>query len=342
MLLADLEKMSRLPQIGSFPTSKHPHEAHARYIQQMLAALPLPLANPIDTKIPDDQRQLVSLALFDRDSRGVLSPVGQFLLQEVRSLNQLLEAVRGSLEDVLSGLLGGEPMTRDRSDILDALGTNQVPPLWRSRAFPGDGSLHHLLSVLHAKVQFVAGQITQGQPRSHWLPGYFAPHRLFSALLQEHARATSECIDELLLEFEIDPAGAGNTPPSSLSPESGARLSGLVIEGAQWNEAGGCVEELGSEVSSFATLLPDIIVRVARKEPPLTGASRLRESLGGGGVQKQEKFSFPVFLCASRLHASSWGAAPTEPVTSVSLPISQGSRALWLQRNTALFCKTLL
>jgi hypothetical protein len=303
-----------------------------------LQGLPAALPDPRDGAA-DPARASHSLALFERGAQGVLSPLGQFLLQEIRSLNALVAELRATLEDQLRGLQGDEAMSRERLEMLEELVSNRVPAAWRAKSFPGMGSLRKFLGCLRAKTAFVAEQIKQRRPAVHWLPGYFHPGRLVCALLQEHARATSVCIEELELAFDVlcstaDTAAAGAEADADAVPVT--ILRGLAAEGARWSAASGIVEELSSSDGAWSRF-PDVAVRVERRGAGVTSASRPLAQTAGG-ASKPEMYALPVYDCECRSRTSDWGPAASKPVLFVSLPVSAGSSEVWLQRNVALFC----
>lgn len=75
---------------------------------------------------------------------------------------------------------------------------------------------------------------------SYWLPAFFSPQSFLGCLAQSRARNEEIPLDELLVQYEVQPFMAADAPCSQ--PHS-VYMHGLWLEGADWDGRDRCLVE---------------------------------------------------------------------------------------------------
>jgi dynein heavy chain len=96
-------------------------------------------------------------------------------------------------------------MNEQLEKMYNAFLNNQVPAMWSGVAYPSMKTLGSWVKDLELRVEFIQLWITNGFPKSYWLPGIFFPQGFLTGTLQVHARKYDLPIDELSFEFHIHP-----------------------------------------------------------------------------------------------------------------------------------------
>ena len=180
------------------------------------------------------------------------------------------------LQSTLEGLKGEVSLTREMTELLNALSNSKVPRQWlyspngdeRSWLAPnlaiwfrslqlrdqqlrswlihvstclGQGLLHYPpeYSMLPPNPSpFVFRTRMQGRPRSFWLGGFCNPQGLLSAIKQESVRASKDAIalDDMELLTLPTPFNSSEEIKSTLPEGEGAFIHGLYLEGAGYED----------------------------------------------------------------------------------------------------------
>jgi hypothetical protein len=90
--------------------------------------------------------------------------------------------------------------------------------MWKQKSYPSLMSLSEWLRDLQQRIAFFKKWIDEGEPPVFWLPGFYFPQGLLTAVLQKHSRATRVPVDHIQYEFEVL-----NKPESEIikPPETG-------------------------------------------------------------------------------------------------------------------------
>jgi dynein heavy chain len=95
-----------------------------------------------------------------------------------------------------------------------------------------------------------------GVPKAVWLSGLFNPQSFLTAVMQTTARRNDWPLDKTVLLTEV----TKKTPEQVDAPSrDGAFVHGLTLEGARWDDKGGCLED--SKPKELFYSMPVLLVR---------------------------------------------------------------------------------
>eukprot|EP01022_Parablepharisma_sp_SALTPOND_P028312 TRINITY_DN70784_c2_g1_i1.p1 TRINITY_DN70784_c2_g1~~TRINITY_DN70784_c2_g1_i1.p1 ORF type:complete len:4393 (-),score=612.94 TRINITY_DN70784_c2_g1_i1:3426-16604(-) len=178
------------------------------------------------------------------------------LLQELNKYNMLLSVVRKSLNELQAAIKGYGTMSHEIEDIADSLLSNSVPKLWEAHAYPSLKPLSSWVKDLIERVKFFQDWVDKGSVSSYWIPAFFFAQSFFTAILQNHSRATKIPIDSLVLDHTILSELDGPR-------ETGCTIHGLFIEGAKWGAEKRQLEEAEAKVPYYS--MPPIWLQPVEK-----------------------------------------------------------------------------
>jgi hypothetical protein len=110
---------------------------------------------------------------------------------------RLLNVIHTSLRELKMAVSGLTVMSASLEAMLGSFLINQVPQLWADVAYPSLKPLASWIEDLINRVAFLRSWITNGQPASFLLPGFFFPQGFLTGVLQMHSRLTQIPIDTL-------------------------------------------------------------------------------------------------------------------------------------------------
>jgi dynein heavy chain len=205
----------------------------------------------------------------------------------------VVDAVTGSLLRLRLAVAGEVPMTADLAAAAAALAAGAAPHGWLWTAAGDEFSwaaprtLAPWLASLnqrHAQLQaWLASPRAARRPASFWLPGFFNPAGLLTAMKQEVTRKHSQggnghgggwALDEVVYHTEVVGApadsygcgghggghgGVGVDSDGALEPAEGLLVTGLWLEGARWASSGvgqGGAAADGAAAAAAAVALP--------------------------------------------------------------------------------------
>jgi dynein heavy chain len=117
--------------------------------------------------------------------------------------NKLISLTESSLQNLKKALEGNIVMTPELEEMVFALRTNTVPLLWKKNSYPSLLPLNEWIKDFYKRAKFFSQWMENGAPKVYWLPGFYYPKGLFTAVLQKHSRATKIPIDHLKFEYHI-------------------------------------------------------------------------------------------------------------------------------------------
>ena len=169
--------------------------------------------------------QLESYKSTSLDSK----PMKSFLIEEIMQYNKLLELLHETRDNLHKTARGLIDFTSQLSDVLHSLVSFKVPKDWM-QFYPSLKSLDSWMNDLKERVNQLKSWISnKSAPNIYWLSGFTNPLRLLTCVLQSAARSKGCAIDSLSWDFIITKEKDIKKSPDGLF------VSGLYIEGAQWD-----------------------------------------------------------------------------------------------------------
>ncbi|KAM6297937.1 dynein axonemal heavy chain 10 [Aegotheles albertisi] len=241
------------------------------------------VAKDIENKIPP---------VFDIDQirRGFgpeLSPTTVVLLQELERFNKLIVRMAKSLAELQRALAGEVGMSSELDDVARALFNGQIPGIWRRLAPDTLKTLGNWIIFFRARYNQYTSWVNEGEPKVLWLSGLHIPESYLMALVQATCRKNKWPLDRSTLYTEVTKYRTAEDIPEGST--QGCFVSGLFLEGADWDMEHGCLAK--SQPGVLVVELP--ILRIIPIE-----ARRLR---------LQNTFRTPVYTTSQRRNAMGVG-----------------------------------
>jgi len=124
-------------------------------------------------------------------------------------------------------------MSLELEQLGNSLFDNLVPLLWSKKAYPSLKPLASWVNDFIARLKFIQDWVDKGAPPTFWICGFFFTQSFLTGTKQNYARRHVIAIDQIEFDFEIlsDPKHFDLTK----SPDDGAYIFGLHLEGSRWN-----------------------------------------------------------------------------------------------------------
>lgn len=107
------------------------------------------------------------------------------------------------MQDLQQALIGVIILSAELDEMLHGFQSNTVPKIWKDASYLSLMPLNEWMKDFIKRINFFNKWIQDGQPAVFWLPGFYFPQGLLTAVLQQHSRATRIPIDHLAFDFEI-------------------------------------------------------------------------------------------------------------------------------------------
>ena len=259
---------------------------------------------------------------------GLAVPLNIFLFQEIQRLQRVLSKVKSTLQQLQLAIKGEVVMSEELAATLAAVYDAKVPQTWVFTVAGDEFSwilptLGLWFSSLLQRDEQLRGWLNNGRPNSYWLPGFFNPQGLLTAMKQEVTRkhkADKWALDDVVYHTEVT---TYERPDQVRAPPSeGIYVHGLSLEGAGWNNAEGTLVE--SEAKKLFVPLPVLYVTANVKGEQ----AKVRKEMFG----TQGPYEAPCYKYPSR----------TDRFLVLMVTLKGGDRtpAHWALRATALLCNT--
>lgn len=180
---------------------------------------------------------------------GMAVPMNIFLYQEIQRLQNVIQKVRFTLEQMQLAINGEVVMTSELQDILDSIFDAKVPHTWEN-TLTGDEFSWRLptlglwfSSLLNRDDQY-RSWLEDGRPNSFWLTGFFNPNGCLTAMKQEVTRKHKSqkwALDDVVYHTEVTTYERVDQIKSP--PAEGIYIHGLFLDGAAWNRQAGHLVE---------------------------------------------------------------------------------------------------
>jgi len=211
------------------------------------------------------------------DIRGKMKemiPYNVVCLQECERMNELLDEIDKSLEELKLGLEGALNMSDAMDALAKALTLNRVPANWEKKAYPSRKLLSSWFDDLILRCDQLKEWTAENIeiPKSIWVSGLFNPMSFLTAIMQTTSRAKGLPLDDMELQTTL----TSYDDPKDLThyAENGFYVHGFFLEGAAW-EKGGQGNEGYLTQAKLKDLHPKLpvvnVVSVPKKEKKVIG-----------------------------------------------------------------------
>ena len=124
-------------------------------------------------------------------------------------------------------------MSTDLEAMGDSMVNGLVPDMWSSVAYPSLKPLGSWINDLIARIDMLRVWIDHGKPTVYWISGFFFPQGFITGTRQNFARRHTIPIDLVKYDFEV--LTEYEPQKVAASPDDGAYVHGLFLEGARWS-----------------------------------------------------------------------------------------------------------
>ncbi|XP_051490092.1 dynein axonemal heavy chain 10 [Apus apus] len=193
------------------------------------------IAKDIENKIPP-------VFNLDKIRKGLgpeISPTTVVLLQELERFNKLLIRMAKSLAELQRALAGEVGMSSELEDVARALFNAQIPGIWRRLAPDTLKTLGNWIIFFRARYNQYTSWVEDCEPKVLWLSGLHIPESYLMALVQATCRKNKWPLDHSTLYTEV--TKFRNAEDITEESTQGCFISGLFLEGADWDTERSCL-----------------------------------------------------------------------------------------------------
>ncbi|XP_040439457.1 dynein heavy chain 10, axonemal [Falco naumanni] len=243
------------------------------------------VAKDIENKIP----QVFDLDQIRKRFGTDISPTTVVLLQELKRFNKLITWMAKSLADLQHALAGEVGMSSELDDVAQALFNGQIPVIWRQLAPDTLKTLGNWIVFFRARYNQYTSWVEEGEPKVMWLSGLHVPESYLMALVQATCRKNKWPLEHSTFYTEVTKYRTAE----EITEESaqGCFVSGLFLEGADWDMEHGCLAKSKPRVPVVELPILKIIPTEARRlrlqntlRTPVYTTSQRRDAMGAGLV----------------------------------------------------------
>ncbi|XP_041266334.1 dynein heavy chain 10, axonemal [Onychostruthus taczanowskii] len=257
------------------------------------------VAKDIENKLP----QVFDLDQIRKGYGVNIAPTTVVLLQELERFNKLIVRMGKSLAELQRALAGEVGMSSELDDVAQALFNGQIPGIWRRLAPDTLKTLGNWIIFFRARYDQYTSWISEGEPEVMWLSGLHIPESYLTALVQATCRKNRWPLDHSTLYTEVTKYRKAEDITEGAA--QGCYVSGLFLEGADWDIEQGCLIQSKPRVPVVELPILKIIPIEAHRlrlqntlRTPVYTTSMRRNAMGFGLV-------FEADLYTTR-HISHW------------------------------------
>ncbi|XP_072658407.1 dynein axonemal heavy chain 10 isoform X2 [Canis lupus baileyi] len=250
------------------------------------------VAKDIENKMPK---------VFDLDQvrkhLGVeISPTSVVLLQELERFNKLVVRMSKSLAELQRALAGEVGMSNELDDVARSLFLGQIPSIWRKLAPDTLKSLGNWMPYFLRRFSQYTLWVTESEPSVMWLSGLHIPESYLTALVQATCRRNNWPLDRSTLFTQVTKFQDADEVNERAG--QGCFVSGLYLEGADWDVEKGCLIKSKPKVLVVDLPILKIIPIEAHRlklrntfRTPVYTTSMRRNAMGVGLVFEADLFT---------------------------------------------------
>uniref|UniRef100_A0A674DLM6 Dynein axonemal heavy chain 10 n=1 Tax=Salmo trutta TaxID=8032 RepID=A0A674DLM6_SALTR len=193
------------------------------------------VARDIQNKLP----QVFDLDVIRKKFGLEISPTSVVLLQELERFNKLIVRIGRSLAELQRALAGEVGMSSELDEVARALFNGMIPAIWRKLAPDTLKSLGNWMIHFKRRYDQYNSWVDEGEPNVMWLSGLQIPESYLTALVQATCRRNGWPLDRSTLYTQV----TQYTTEEEVNerPGQGCFVSGLYLEGADWDIERGCL-----------------------------------------------------------------------------------------------------
>ncbi|XP_028270606.1 dynein heavy chain 10, axonemal isoform X2 [Parambassis ranga] len=257
------------------------------------------VAQDIQKKLPELFDMDVIRAKFGMD----ISPTAVVLLQELERFNKLVVRMNLSLAELQRALAGEVGMSSELDEVARALFNGHIPAIWKKLAPDTLKSLGNWISHFKRRYEQYRSWVDDGEPKVMWLSGLHVPESYLTALVQAACRKNGWPLDLSTLYTEVTQYRSEDE--ISDRPRQGCYVSGLYLEGADWDIEKACLVKSKPKILVVDLPILKVIPIDARRlrlqntlRTPVYTTSARRSAMGVGLVFEAD--------LSTTMHISHW------------------------------------
>ncbi|XP_043835576.1 dynein axonemal heavy chain 10 [Dromiciops gliroides] len=168
-----------------------------------------------------------------------ISPTTVVLLQELERFNKLTIRMMKSLAELQRALAGEVGMSNELDDVARALFIGNIPGIWRKLAPDTLKTLGNWMVYFLRRFSQYTTWILESDPNVMWLSGLHIPESYLTALVQATCRKNGWPLDRSTLFTQVTKFQDADEVTERAG--QGCFVSGLYLEGADWDIEQGCL-----------------------------------------------------------------------------------------------------
>ncbi|XP_077015711.1 dynein axonemal heavy chain 10 isoform X3 [Tamandua tetradactyla] len=193
------------------------------------------VAKDIENKMP----KVFDLDQVRKNLGMGVSPTSVVLLQELERFNKLVIRMSKSLVELQRALAGEVGMSSELDDVAKSLFLGHIPNIWRKLAPDTLKTLGNWMIYFLRRFSQYTSWVTEGEPSVMWLSGLHIPESYLTALVQATCRRNGWPLDRSTLFTQVTKFQDADEVNERAG--QGCFVSGLYLEGADWDIERGCL-----------------------------------------------------------------------------------------------------
>lgn len=132
------------------------------------------------------------------------SPIHASLLEEIKALNKLLDAIKITTEYLTKAINGPNIINPTFEEVLNDILQGRVPTCWSINGFQRTTILANWIENIVSRAIFIRSWTANSMPRVFWLGGVAFPKRFLTAIKQMHAKQYKVPLADICFQLELE------------------------------------------------------------------------------------------------------------------------------------------